>query len=389
MGIIKNYVLEDHSTDGNRAGEGSVVELDDGTLYFVYGKFDGNYDASPAKLVSRRSTDGGESWGETEVFIEPAPSWQNVMSVSLLRLQNRRIGCAFLVKSGEGHEKCIPYWMVSDDDAKSWSDPKPIVKNGHYIVQGKQHIGYYVVNNDRLLQLDSGRLLLPYHYYIQPPTDQYRQPACGCLISDDNGESWRHGWDEIKAEPENYHIPDAVVADPVPLLRLMKYNMVNVQEPGVVELSSGRVLMWARSNGGCAYAAISADGGDNWSPFKPLCKIPMPQGPSAIKRVPGTGRLVMIHPDRSGVPYGSEEFMRRTPLAVSVSDDEGVSWQRHKPLIGDDTHNYCYYSLLFCGDRSVITTYESARIPQKDGSIKERNSARLRVIVLENSWWKE
>ncbi len=384
MSIIKSMILEDHTTDGNRSGEGAAVELRNGSLLFVYGQFNGSFDASPARLVSRKTVDGGMSWSDSEVFLEPDPEWVNIMSVSLLRLQNGHLGCAFLVKPDKA--SCLPYWTVSQDDGATWREPQPIVTGGHYVVAGKQFRGYYVVNNDRLVQLAGGRLLLPYHHYVDPPGGNFRLPRCGCLVSDDHGDTWRHGREEIDVQPENYHIPELVVPDRLPALRIMTYHRVNSQEPGVIELTDGRIMMWARSNGGCAYAAFSKDKGETWSPFKVLCNIPMAQGPATIKRVPGTRRLVMIHNDRTGIPYGSPDFPWRSPLAVSVSDNEGADWQQHPPLIGDDAQ-YCYYSLLFFGERSLATTYESATIRREDGSQEKKGRAKLRMMVLDNSWW--
>ncbi len=397
MSNIKSYLLEDHSTDGKRDGEGSVVEFADGSLYFMYTHFDGGGDNSPAKLVSRRSRDGGESWSEPEVVFEPESSWLNIMSVSLLRLKDGRIGCVFLVKPCDG--ECFPYWTVSEDEAKSWSAPRSIAGDyGHYMIKGnisghhlfisKLTAGFYVVNNDRLIQLKSGRLLVPYHYFIKPPSDNIRQPRCGCLMSDDGGETWLHGREEIDVKPENYYIPENVRHDPLPVLRLMTYHLVCVQEPGVVELSDGRVLMWARSDGGCAYAAISSDGGETWKePFKALCDIPMPKGPATIKRLPGNNRLVMLHNDRSGIPFGGPGFHWRTPLSVAVSDDDGATWKAHEPLVGDDSRNYCYFSLLFFGEKSIISTYEGTSTVDDEGNEVRRNLLSLRVLVVDKKWW--
>lgn len=374
MANLKTMLIEDHSRDGNRSGEGAAIQLKDNSLFLVYGDFRGGGDASPAKLVSRRSNNGGESWSEPEVFFSPEPGWINVMSVNLLRLNDNRLAALFLVKLD--HDTCIPYWMVSSDEATTWSEPLRMIGNN----------GYYVVNNDRLVQLADGRLLVPYAF--SKLVSGTNMPVCGCLISDDAGASWRHGRQEIKVLPENYHTPELVVEDSTPALRLLNFQEVCVQEPGVVELKDGRVMMWARSNGGCCYAAFSSDKGDHWTPFKALCSIPMANGPATIKRIPGKDRLVMLHNDRTGIPFGDPSFSWRTPLAVSISDDEGATWQKHEPLIADDSHNYCYYSLCFFDNKSLITTYESASFTMENGYVLRRNLRSLRAVVVDdNSWW--
>ncbi|NLF22294.1 MAG: exo-alpha-sialidase [Lentisphaerae bacterium] len=373
MSQLLSYLLEDHSSDRNRSGEGAAVELKDGRLLLVYGRFKGGGDASPAELVSRISADGGRSWSEPSLFFAPEPGWVNAMSASLLRLADGRIAALFLVKLQ--HDLCVPYWTTSADEGVTWTPPRRLV-DGH---------GYYVINNDRLVQLSDGRLLAPYAY--SPHVAGCAQPLSGCLISDDGGESWRHGRQEIQVEPGHYHLPHRIVADATPPLRIFRQGHVCTQEPGVVELADGRVMMWARSNGGCAYAALSEDRGDHWSPYECLCPIPMANGPATIKRLPGTRRLVMLHNDRSDVPFGDPTFSWRTPLAVSTSDDEGRSWRPHAPLIADTSHNYCYASLCFFGGKALVSTYESLDVPQPEGGVLRRNLHSLRLVVVENDWF--
>ncbi len=368
----RSFLLEDHTTDRNRSGEGAAVELKDGRLYLVYGHFVGGSDASPAELVSRISQDGGLTWSEPELFFAPEPDWINVMSVSLLRLANGKIGALFLVKLPQNI--CVPYWTVSDDEAATWTTPRRMIPNQ----------GYYCINNDRLVQLRDGRLLAPYVFF---PNLEGSLQLSGCFISDNSGDSWRHGQQEISIEPENYQRPEWIVPDATPHLRIFHQREVFAQEPGMVELADGRVLMWARSNGGFAYAARSEDRGDHWSPFQVLCPTPMACGPATIKRIPHSNRLVMLHNDRSQVPFGDPTFQWRTPLAVSVSDDEGQTWQPHEPLLADPAHNYCYTSLCFFGDQCLLSTYESAGEKQADGSIRRVNLRSLRVIVVAQSWF--
>ena len=63
---------------------------------------------------------------------------------------------------------------------------------------------------------------------------------------------------------------------------------VTVQEPGVVELRDGRLMMYCRSNGGSQYVSHSQDGGETWSPLGPS-RIISPLSPASIKRIPQTG----------------------------------------------------------------------------------------------------
>ena len=66
----------------------------------------------------------------------------NVMSVSLLRLQNGEIALFYLRKNST--EDCIPMMRISKDEARTWSDPIPCITDRK---------GYFVLNNDRVVQL--------------------------------------------------------------------------------------------------------------------------------------------------------------------------------------------------------------------------------------------
>ena len=86
--------------DGNpRNSEGSFVKLKDGSILYIYTRYHGNSwdDAATADLVAIKSQNGGKTWSDyTTVRKNKA---QNVMSVSLQRLQDGRIMLMFLEKS--------------------------------------------------------------------------------------------------------------------------------------------------------------------------------------------------------------------------------------------------------------------------------------------------
>ena len=73
------------------------------------------------------------------------------MSVSLLRLRNGQLALSYLRKNSL--VDCRPYMRFSTDEAKSWSNPIEIIPDSQ--------LGYYVQNNDRLIQTANGRLIAP------------------------------------------------------------------------------------------------------------------------------------------------------------------------------------------------------------------------------------
>ena len=133
-----------------RNTEGAFVTLRDGRILFAYSHFSGGGgDNDAATIVGRFSSDGGRTWTATDVPIVDREGDMNVMSVSLLRLQDGRIALFYVRKNSVSD--CRPYLRYSSDEAKTWSEPVLCIRDE----------GYFVLNNDRAVQLRSGRILLP------------------------------------------------------------------------------------------------------------------------------------------------------------------------------------------------------------------------------------
>ena len=78
-----------HTVPGNpRNSEGSFVKLADGTLYFAYSRYNGEsgHDHSAADIAAVTSKDNGASWSEPVIVFKNRA--MNLMSVSLLRLND-------------------------------------------------------------------------------------------------------------------------------------------------------------------------------------------------------------------------------------------------------------------------------------------------------------
>ena len=101
------------SDDNPRNSEGDFITLDDGRILFVYSHYTGSStsDHAPAYLAARYSDDGGRSWTDEDVVVVENEGGMNVMSVSLLRLQNGDIAFFYLRKNST--EDCIPMLRIS------------------------------------------------------------------------------------------------------------------------------------------------------------------------------------------------------------------------------------------------------------------------------------
>ena len=152
----------------------------------------------------------------------------NVMSVSLLRLQSGELALAYMFK--DSHEDCSVMYRLSRDEGKTFAEPKKITPQK----------SFWVMNNDRLVQLRSGRLLAPCQRLDNWP--KVRHSLTQVLYSDDKGRTWK----------------GSKLVD-------IRDNVDGADEPGVVELGDGRVLMYFRTDLGAIYQTFSHDNGDSWT----------------------------------------------------------------------------------------------------------------------------
>ncbi len=306
-----------------RNSEGAFVTLKDGRIFFVYSHFTGGGgDHSAAHLAGRFSSDGGKTWTQEDQVIVRNEGGMNVMSVSLLRLQSGAITLFYLLKNSE--QDCRPVMRLSADEGATWGEPVMCITD---------EVGYYVLNNDRAIQLKNGRLLLPIceHWPQGAPKADW-QGTLMCYLSDDSGKTWRRS----KTAQKGY---DAAG------------KRITTQEPGVVELKDGRVMMFIRASGGCQYLAYSSDGGDTWS--APVASgIKSPVSPASIKRLPSTGDLLLVWNDHADIP--SSLRGRRVPLSTAISKDDGKTWQCVKVLEGNPLGHYCYIAIHPVNDAVLL-----------------------------------
>ena len=309
----KEIVLRLEPKEGNpRNSEGDFIQLKDGSILFVYTHFtSGSGDHASAHLAGRFSYDQGKTWTNEDVSILENEGGMNVMSVSLLRLQNGEIALFYLRKNSE--TDCIPFMRISSDEAKTWSEPKRCI--------GAE--GYHVVNNDRFVQLPSGRIIFPTSKHEAP---NWANGKILCYYSDDNGDSW--------LQSEQVENPDNIV----------------LQEPGIVELKEGKLMLFCRTNKGVQYYSFSDDNGENWSPIEPG-NIKSPLSPASIERIPSTGDLLLLW-NNNFKPEG--DGGKRTPFNLAISKDEGLSWEKVKTVESDPAGWYCYTAIEFIDNKVLL-----------------------------------
>ncbi len=316
--VEKNPLLAP-GVNNPRNSEGDFLPLNNGILMFVYSRFTGgSADDARADLAAIYSGDGGKTWSLRYEPILEHEGKKNVMSVSLLRLAENEIALFYLRKNSDAD--CVPMMRLSTDEGRTWHDPVSCAVGD----------GYYVLNNDRALRLKSGRLLLPLARHARDGAKRAIRASSLCVYSDNGGRTWRQSATELEA-PET--------------------SRTGLQEPGVIELKDGRLMMFMRTDLGSQYRSFSKDGGETWSPAEPS-SIVSPLSPASIARIPSTGDLLLVWNDHDGVDEAHKG--KRTPFRVAISKDEGATWINKKTLDDDPEGWYCYTAIEFVRERVLL-----------------------------------
>jgi sialidase-1 len=333
-----------------RNSEGDIVQLRDGRLCLVYTRFKGGTrDHSGADLAMRTSDDNGRTWSSDRILL-PNEGKCNVMSVSIVRLKKSGELLLFYLRKDERLRSCSAYVRRSADEFETLSAP----------VRVTTLEGYHVVNNDRVIELSTGRLIVPAALHTgfdetgTLVTEFTGKGIPMVYYSDDSGRTWRRA--DVPVTP-------------------VSQRSLTLQEPGVVELKDGRLWMFMRTTHGSQYGCYSYDGGVSWSEPEPT-NLMSPCSPATIERVPWTGDLLCVWNDHSGRHPFTEG--RRTPLCIALSKDDGRSWGPSRVIEADPNGWFCYTSMSFAGDKVVLSYCAGDR---QVGGLN-----RLKVSALTRDW---
>lgn len=314
-----------------RNSEGDFITLKDGRIMFVYSKYTGesSSDHAPASLAARYSSDGGLTWTEEDEIVIPNEGGMNVMSVTLLRLQNGDLALFYLRKNST--EDCIPMMRISKDEAQTWGEAIPCITDKE---------GYFVLNNARVIQLKDGRLVMAVARHAVPGGEWKNKADLFAYYSDDNGQTWMSG-EKVPNDTD-----------------------IVTQEPGLIEMNDGRIMMYIRASGGFQQLSYSLDRGSTWSAIE-TSNIPSPLSPATIEKVPGTGDWLLIWNNNDGSNPDLKD--KRTPITSAISTDEGETWKYIKNIEEDPDGWYCYIAIHFVDENNVLLGYCAGNRPAGTG----------------------
>ncbi|MFP4443444.1 MAG: sialidase family protein [Spirochaetia bacterium] len=313
------------SPSGNnpRNSEGAFFSPDGKRVMFVYSRYTGSdaEDDAEAEIAGIISYDDGESWSEPVTIDRPERYGAlNLMSVSMVKVDQQTVKMFFIVRYG-WHDSRL-HMRASVDGGGTWSDavcciPAP---------------GYYVVNNDRVIRLDSGRLIIPSSYHKMKGEDTKNWDSFDSrgtvffFMSDDDGKTWFQS--DTSLSLSNRH------------------SKSGLQEPGIIPLENGVLWAWFRTDIGRQYESFSFDSGRSWTAPSPSF-FTGPCSPLSVKRIPHLNLLAAVW---NPVPnYNGRNIIPgtagRTPLVISLSSDDGKTWAAPRAVEDDETRGFCYTAI--------------------------------------------
>ena len=340
--ILPGSIVLDIPPERNnpRNSEGAFCTTPGGSIIFAYSRFRGESGSDDAisDIVLTESKDRGASWSAPRIVVTTEEhDARNVMSVSFLRLRSGDLGLFYSVRKDTNDVRV--HLKRSSDDGRSWGSAKRCVESP----------GYHVVNNDRIVRLSTGRILIPaaFHrngYDSGNPDGAVQFDPRGTAVffySDDDGETFLESKTKISSSAS-------------------RNSRTGLQEPGVVELTTGVLWSWARTDLGRQYEMFSLDHGATWTSAEPS-RFTAPDSPVSMRRDPQSGSLIAVW---NPIPNynGRDERLHgawlggRTPLVLAESRDDGVTFDQPRILEEEDDRGFCYTALHFV-DSDLFLAY--------------------------------
>ncbi len=320
-----------------RNSEGAFIKLKSGELVYAYSRYCGEswHDDAECNICVIRSNDGGMTWNaENFETVVRASEYgvKNVMSASLAEMHNGDIGLFYLIKYDDG--------TTSYNLRRYRGNFNCFVSES--VCVPKTAGSYFVVNNDRVLRLANGRLIVPVACHRVLELDE---SFIGCdsrasdffVISDDDGETWFRLRGEI-------NMSDG-------------YSYSGLQEPGIIELPNRVLYAYARTDRMYQYESVSLDGGKSWFGPRPS-RFSSPCGPMQIKRNPFSGKYYAFWTPTPNYTLRQDDFFTngRNPFVVAESDN-GIDFGEPAILESDTSRGYCYCGVHFTDEKNMIISY--------------------------------
>ncbi len=346
--VIQHIVIEPATVDTPRSDTASIAELSGGRLMVVYHKYhrgkDAGHDHGVCTIWSKISVDGGRNWKSPRQLVDVAKGDMNVQAPALLRTSSDELFlvCLRAHKSGSSSTMCV---FLSKDDGLTFTELPPVWKRSKgQLLQGGASC---------LMELSTGRLLLPFHGGVGNQWSQ--KNSAGCYYSDDKGRSWQRS-------------------------STIKLPKRGAMEGSVAELADDSLLMTLRTQLGGPYMARSSNHGETWSKAT-FSGLEGGESGTCLRRIPGTDGLVLFW-NNSRFNTKHHHFGERTPLSAAISSDNGKTWRRIGHISDNPKAEYTNLDCIFTASGDAILTYMFAE------PAWNRKAIHLKAAIIPRAWFK-
>lgn len=372
--FLTKQVLFEEKTDGFSLHRipGIVVTAKGTILAYCEGRKLREADRGEIEILLRRSADGGETFSPARQVAHMGPRLpRNPYMSEKKRGKNmggpdeQTVNNPMAIAGADGRVHmvyCVEYarafYMVSQDDGITWSDPVEIT---YAMDQFRGELDWQVIASGpgHAIQLENGRLVVPFWMATYEEDAPLRKAAC-VIYSDDNGATWKAGEIAIRGGGE----------------------------PNVAQSADGRVIMTSRNTNerNRRLASYSDDGATNWSEPQLVEDLLEPGCMAGIVAHRGTA-------DQSGSvllfsnPHTTKrKHSARHDVTIKLSRDGGLTWPTQK-LLEDGPSAYSDLAVL--PDGTILCFYESGVDPPKIKRNRDWAYANLTLARFNLEWLNE
>lgn len=298
--LLEKGTIFDYDLQHPSCHAATITELANGDIFAVW--YAGMYEASADQvLMCSRIPFGSSGWTAPKVLYDTAntPDGNAVLFTDDLG----RVWLFWNVMLGDGWDSCNVQYILSTDNANTWSEPKVM----------RDELGWMLRNKP--IVLENGDYLLPVHN--EKNDDWYSM----VWISEDKGVTWQaHG---------HISTPGGCI------------------QPTIVQRQNGSLLMFLRTRDSYVFKSESFDNGRTWTPAAQTAFLNSNSGIEMIKL--RSGAIVMAF---NNVSSG------RTPMSVIMSTDDGRTWLPQKD-IETASGEYSYPTMIQSMDGNIHLIYSN------------------------------
>ena len=294
------------------------------------------------------SGDGGVTWSRPSCVLKPSKlGCDTVSGLSLLRMENGDIGLFFMLHSEPG-------WVNRICLARSRNEGKTFSRVNKECAFDIYN-GYFVLQNDSVIRLSSGRILIPLTYHTGSrrdlPDSHVEDIAYGGFTySDDDGKTWKTSTDE--------------------LYQTFSSTSTGLRHAGAAEIAPDTLRAFWATDMGCQYSSFSTDGALHWTPAEPG-RFTSPCSPMRVFKT-SDGAFFGIWnpvPDYNGRKTDPATRGLNT-LVISELSGDTLRPGEIKEIENDASRGFTDAAVLENGDGSLLLAYSSGSAA--DGGYKGR-----------------